>query len=155
MFSPLESVLEVLAEFDHFSAPTAHRRILLSAVAMRNHDHGPEAGTDSGKGNTLTKVAPRDCDHSSHLRIFALKLSDVEHGQKIQETSKIASISTVMFSGKLLTPTADRACLPASPKTSTSKSEQPLITFGWSRKSSDAFTNPVSFTTRRTVLSPF
>src|SRR5258708_12449970 len=78
MFSPLESVLEVLAEFDHFSAPTAHRRILLSAVAVRNHDHGPESGTDSGKGNTLTKVAPRGCDHSSHLRIFALKLRDIE-----------------------------------------------------------------------------
>src|SRR6185312_13650737 len=47
--------------------------------------------------------------------------------QTIQPTSKIASTSTVMFPGKLLTPIADRACLPASPKTSTSKSEHPLI----------------------------
>jgi hypothetical protein len=35
-----------------------------------------------------------------------------------------------MFSGKPLTPTAERACRPVSPNTSTNKSEQPLITFG-------------------------
>jgi hypothetical protein len=82
----------------------------------------------------LATARPADlrCLRQNFVHDFSgsLELIDVEHGQKIQEISKIASISTVMFIGKLLTPTADRACLPASPKTSTSKSEQPLITFG-------------------------
>jgi hypothetical protein len=48
------------------------------------------------------------------------------------------------------TPTAERACLPAAPSTSTKRSEQPLITLGWSSNSGTAFTMPRSFTTRAT-----
>ena len=47
-------------------------------------------------------------------------------------------------------PTADRAWRPASPKTSTMRSEKPLMTFGWSAKSSVHCTMPSAFTTRRT-----
>lgn len=45
-------------------------------------------------------------------------------------TSKIASTSTVMFDGRDPIPTADRAGRPESPKTSTNRSVQPLMTFG-------------------------
>ncbi len=40
------------------------------------------------------------------------------------------SISTDMPFGNDPIPTAERACLPASPNTSTNRSEQPLITLG-------------------------
>jgi hypothetical protein len=40
------------------------------------------------------------------------------------------SISTGMLFGSEPMPTAERACLPRSPKTETKRSEQPLITFG-------------------------
>jgi hypothetical protein len=46
-------------------------------------------------------------------------------------TSRIISISTGMLKGNSAMPTAERACLPiASPKTSTIRSEKPLMTFG-------------------------
>ena len=45
-------------------------------------------------------------------------------------TSTMHSISTGMPIGSEPMPTAERACLPRSPNTSTKRSEQPLITFG-------------------------
>ena len=48
--------------------------------------------------------------------------------------------------GKLLVLTAALVCIPASPKIETIKSDAPLITLGWSIKSSVEFTNPVNFT---------
>eukprot|EP00998_Keelungia_sp_KM082_P008416 NODE_4603_length_768_cov_1.115445_g4580_i0.p1 GENE.NODE_4603_length_768_cov_1.115445_g4580_i0~~NODE_4603_length_768_cov_1.115445_g4580_i0.p1 ORF type:complete len:192 (-),score=8.41 NODE_4603_length_768_cov_1.115445_g4580_i0:3-578(-) len=45
-------------------------------------------------------------------------------------TSKMPSISTATPSGRDATPTAERACLPASPKTSTMVSDAPLTTLG-------------------------
>src|SRR5262249_34959720 len=44
--------------------------------------------------------------------------------------SKTASTSTLTPRGNTATPTAERACLPASPKTCTITSEAPLATFG-------------------------
>ncbi len=44
-------------------------------------------------------------------------------------------------------PTAERACLPRSPSTSTSRSEHPLITLGCCPKSGSALTMPSSLTT--------
>jgi hypothetical protein len=52
------------------------------------------------------------------------------------ETTNVKSTSTVEFSGSSATPTAARACLPASPKTSTSRSLAPLATLCWSVKPS-------------------
>src|SRR5581483_11717429 len=66
-------------------------------------------------------------------------------------TSTMHSISTGMPIGRDPMPTAERACLPRSPNTSTKRSEQPLITFGWSSNSGTALTMPSSFTTRRTL----
>jgi hypothetical protein len=40
------------------------------------------------------------------------------------------SISTALSRGRLLTPTATRACLPFSPNSCTSRSEAPLMTLG-------------------------
>ncbi len=48
-------------------------------------------------------------------------------------------------------PTAERACRPFSPNTSTIRSEKPLMTLGWSPKLSTAFTMPRTFTTRFTL----
>ncbi len=45
------------------------------------------------------------------------------------------------------TPTAARACRPASPNTATSKSDAPLITCGTSVKSGVTLTNPLTITT--------
>ena len=50
-------------------------------------------------------------------------------------TWKIASISTAISPGSEPMPTALRAPLPGSPKTSTIRSEKPLMTLGWSTKS--------------------
>ena len=61
------------------------------------------------------------------------------------------SISTGMPIGSEPMPTAERACLPRSPNTSTKRSEQPLITLGWSSNSGTAFTIPSTLTTRRTL----
>src|SRR3974390_263098 len=49
--------------------------------------------------------------------------------------------------------TAERACRPASPKTSTNRSEQPLMTFGESLKSGEALTMPRSLTMKSTRSS--
>ena len=45
-------------------------------------------------------------------------------------------------------PTADRACLPASPNTSTNRSDTPLTTAGCSVKVGAELTKPTSFTMR-------
>src|SRR5262249_22982182 len=66
-------------------------------------------------------------------------------------TSRIISISTGIPIGSSAMPTADRACLPmASPKTSTIRSEKPLMTLGWSPNPSAELTMPSTFTTRFT-----
>src|SRR5439155_15123406 len=66
-------------------------------------------------------------------------------------TSTTISISTGMPIGSSAMPTAERACRPiASPKTSTMRSENPLITRGWSPKPSAEFTMPSTLTTRLT-----
>jgi hypothetical protein len=57
------------------------------------------------------------------------------------------SISTEIWLGSMTLPTAERAWRPASPKTSTNRSEQPLMTFGESLKSGVALTMPKSLTT--------
>ena len=65
----------------------------------------------------------------------------------------IAVISTEMFIGSVPMPTAARAWRPASPNTSTIRSEQPLITFGWSPKPGIALTMPSTFSTFSTRSS--
>src|SRR5205085_2805481 len=56
--------------------------------------------------------------------------------------------STGAFPGRTFTPTEVRACLPASPNTSTSKSENPFITRGCSPNPSTEATIPTTLTTR-------
>src|SRR3982074_3987381 len=73
-----QRILEVLAEFDHFSAQTTHRGILLPTVAVGNDDHRPQTSTHAGEGHALAKVTTRSCDYSFHLGMFPRKLSDVE-----------------------------------------------------------------------------
>ena len=51
------------------------------------------------------------------------------------QTSTMISTSTGASSGSTGTPTAERACTPASPKTLPSSSETPLATCGWPVKS--------------------
>src|ERR1700730_17899709 len=66
-------------------------------------------------------------------------------------TSTIISTSTALLKGSPAMPTAERACLPAaSPKTSTIKSENPLMTRGWSPNPSGELTMPRTLTTRLT-----
>src|SRR6266571_1144043 len=67
-----------------------------------------------------------------------------------QGASTMASTSTGTPRGRAARPTAERACLPASPKTSTSSSLAPLTTLGWSWKSGALATKPVTLTTLRT-----
>jgi hypothetical protein len=67
-------------------------------------------------------------------------------------TSKTISISTDIPNGNSAMPTAERACFPmASPKTSTIKSENPFIAFGWSVKPGAELTIPSTLTTRFTL----
>src|SRR5215469_2582710 len=64
--------------------------------------------------------------------------------------STIISTSTGELPGSPAMPTAERACLPASPNTSTMRSENPLTTSGWSPKPSAELTMPSTLTTRLT-----
>jgi hypothetical protein len=52
------------------------------------------------------------------------------------DVTNVTSTSTVEFNGNSATPTAARACSPASPKTSASRSLAPLATLCWSVKPS-------------------
>src|SRR4030095_12426036 len=63
-------------------------------------------------------------------------------------TSRIISIWPGVPAASEPMPTAERACRPFSPKTSTIRSEKPLITFGCSVKLSTALTMPSTLTTR-------
>src|SRR5579863_5957058 len=69
-------------------------------------------------------------------------------------SSTTASTSTATPSGSEGTPTAARAWRPASPNTSTNRSEAPLTTLGWSVKSADELTKPPRRTMRRTFSRP-
>src|SRR5215470_2080025 len=68
-------------------------------------------------------------------------------------TATIPSISTEIWFGSMTLPTAERACRPASPNTSTNRSEQPLMTFGESLKFGTALTMPSSLTMKSTRSS--
>lgn len=61
-----------------------------------------------------------------------------------QRIANTASTSTAHPYGKPVTPTATRVCFPASPNTSTNRSDAPFSTWEWPRKSEVAFTYPVS-----------
>src|SRR5262249_51348373 len=63
-------------------------------------------------------------------------------------TSTMISTSTGASSGNSATPTADRACAPASPNTSTNSSDAPLITPGWPVNPGADATKPTTLTTR-------
>ncbi len=52
-------------------------------------------------------------------------------GGSVTPTSTTSSTSTGASIGSDVTPTAERACRPDSPKTSPSSSLAPLITAGW------------------------
>src|SRR5215218_396656 len=80
-------------------------------------------------------------------------VSQAEAGADQDLIARMTSISTEIWLGSEPMPTAERACLPASPNTSTNKSEQPLITFGCSLKSGTALTIPSIFTTKSTRSS--
>src|ERR1700722_15835782 len=67
-----------------------------------------------------------------------------------QRTSNTASTSTATLPGSAAMPTAERACLPASPNTSPISSEHPFTTCGWSVKSGVELTKPTSLTQRTT-----
>jgi hypothetical protein len=62
------------------------------------------------------------------------------------KTSKMNSISMGEFIGRILTPTAALACLPASPKISKMRSEAPFNTLGCSVKPGVDAIKPVIFT---------
>src|SRR5687767_13857863 len=57
-------------------------------------------------------------------------------------SSTVASISTAMLEGSDAMPTAERAPRPPSPKATTIRSENPLMTLGWSLNSGVACTIP-------------
>src|SRR4051812_6189156 len=70
---------------------------------------------------------------SSHPRAH-LAYAPPPEGMLFQSISATSSTSTAMSNGSLAMPTAERAWRPASPKTSISRSLQPLITAGVSLK---------------------
>ncbi len=61
------------------------------------------------------------------------------------------STSTGASSGSTATPTAERACTPASPKAVPRSSEAPLTTPGWPVKDGSLATKPTTLTTRVTL----
>src|SRR6201999_460759 len=77
---------------------------------------------------------------------------DVRHGR--YPTSTTSSTSTGASSGSSATPTAERACTPASPNTPASRSEAPLTTPGWALNPGAEATNPTTLTTLTTESMP-
>src|SRR6185503_16133506 len=113
-----------------------------------------------GAGAALEARAPQGLQQGRQAR-GACRHPRVDRGAEVlpqdrhdhldsYSTSTMHSISTGMPIGSEPMPTAERACLPASPNTCTKRSEQPLMTLGCSENSGVAFTMPSSFTTRFT-----
>ena len=90
-------------------------------VAVRHHERpsGPETVLCKGRAAPARSTRP----------LYAPPLY-VLGAVPVQAISNTASISTAKPRGRAGTPTAKRACRPASPSTSTSRSEAPLMTFG-------------------------
>ena len=92
-----------------------------------------------GRRQLARGVRPRLLDEVGRQR-------DPQH--RGAQTSTTSSTSTGTSSGSAATPTADRACLPASPNTSPSSSEAPLATLGCAVKSGVDATKTTTLTTR-------
>jgi len=107
------------------AATPGHRpslgRPLRSEQAKRRAGRAAIGGAASGHGTTAHQVSPLAPRPSPHRPYGA---------------SNMNSTSTGTPKGSSATPMAMRAWRPASPKTSSSTCEAPLMTFGWSVKPS-------------------
>src|SRR6185437_9020999 len=139
------------------AAPGARPVVRLERAQAR-HRFARVVGLDAGERHDVALGAPYRLLLEFLQRARSPALCQRGHGKGerdgepvLHSTSTMHSISTGMPIGSDPMPTAERACLPRSPNTSTKRSEQPLITFGWSSNSGTALTMPSSFTTRRTL----
>lgn len=93
----------------------------------KNFEHNRDAAR--GKVRARTALQVRKCGGAGKRQDRTDKRES--RLSRPYSTSMIISISTGMLKGNSAIPTAERACLPiASPKTSTMRSEKPLMTFG-------------------------
>lgn len=79
--------------------------------------------------NSLQKLSVIPVFPDVEKKILKMKILELNY-RFSDSNSTITSISTAMLLGSDPTPTADLACLPFSPKTSTIRSENPLMTAG-------------------------
>jgi len=61
--------LEILAVLDQLGAESAHRGVLLRAVAVGDHDDGAQSVPPGGEGHRLAVVAARGGDDRAHRGI--------------------------------------------------------------------------------------
>ena len=66
LLGKLKRGLKVFPVFDEFGAQPAHRRVLLRAVAVRDHDGRAQAVAPGGEGHRLAVVAARGGDDPAH-----------------------------------------------------------------------------------------
>src|SRR5206468_2430390 len=89
----------------------------LDLDAPPEHDPEDQGQVDQGPDQEEAVASPRPDSSAESLQLL---------------TTTTAAISTVTPRGSAFVPTAARVCLPASPSTSTRRSEAALITVGWS-----------------------
>ena len=94
------------------------------------------------------RISPPLIISEEQIRMACIIILMAVVSRRFYSTSTTNSISTAIFIGNEHIPTADLACLPFSPNISTIRSENPLITLGWSLKSDSQFTIPSTFTMR-------
>src|SRR5699024_8841609 len=119
----------------------AHHEDLERAVVVAQQHHGRG---QLGSNRLLRNLRGAVVEAERALGVHVQEEVALQH-QSVSLT--VTSTSTGEPSGRTATPTAERACLPASPKTSPRNSLAPLMTPGWPVKSGALETNPVTFTT--------
>ena len=131
--------VEVVAPREVALADATPRRrpvVRLEALQAR-HRFASILGLDAGKRIQVALGAPQrfllelfQGARPPALRERGKRQRERDNQPAFHSTSTMHSISTGMPIGSEPMPTAERACLPRSPNTSTKRSEQPLITLG-------------------------
>lgn len=113
-------------------AEPGEKHIRVDGEGLDEADDGKSTGNRNAERGIIEyefEEAPAGRDHTLELRPVGYG-DDLPGLSSAYSTSTIISTSTGMLNGNTAMPTAERACFPRSPNTSTMRSEKPLMTLG-------------------------
>src|SRR5215813_2766703 len=142
-----EVVVHLEVRVGDAAADAAEGRAAHDVAALDSHDLALRDGTDGEKAAPVYRAPP----DGGLGRAVGFRHAAPGRTARRYSTSRIISISTGMPLGSSAIPTAERAWRPCSPKTSTMRSEKPLMTLGCSPKPSAELTMPSTLTMRLTL----